>query len=299
VHVTSRFRTSLWTCRQGAEARAGYRAQTKRLLQPPVLASQLRRNGVNTRRKKLNRSLARPAIRCLAGSDLTANSRTLKNFKEASQARRTTVRIAVIDSNPLRLLGFCALLSSESDFDLQSLSLTEIGTHPEIDIVLLGSDRGRNVFEALTSLNRIRHGLGVIVTGCDLDDADILKAIAAGAKGYVDDASVGELARAIRIVWAGSVWAPRRVLAMFVEQACRYSRQAVSVNQRPFTDREKEVLGMLVAGCSNKEIAAPLGIEQRTVKAHIAKLMRKVGVANRVLLSVHAITHSLVPSRER
>jgi DNA-binding NarL/FixJ family response regulator len=263
------------------------------------LASQLRRNGVNTRRKKLNRSLARPAIRCPAGSDLTANSRTLRNFKEAPQARRTTVRIAVIDSNPLRLLGFRALLSSESDFDLQSLSLTEIGTHPEVDVVLLDSDRDRNVFEALTTLKRIRHGLGVIVTGFDLDDDGILKAIAAGAKGYVDEAaSIGELARAIRIVWAGSVWAPRRVLGMFVEQASRCSRQVISVNQRPFTDRENEVLGMLVAGCSNKEIAAPLGIEHRTVKAHIAKLMRKVGVTNRVLLSVHAITHSLVPSEK-
>ena len=215
-----------------------------------------------------------------------------------SQARRTTVRIAVIDSNPLRLLGFRSLLSSEPDFDLQSLSLTEIGTHPEIDVVLLGSDRGTNVFEALTNLNRIRHGLSVIVTGCDLDDADILKTITAGAKGYVDEAaSVGELARAIRIVWAGSVWAPRRVLAMFVEQASKYSSQVVSVYQRPFTDREKEVLGMLVAGYSNKEIAAPLGIEERTVKAHVGKLLLKVGVSNRIILSAYAITHSLVASR--
>ena len=55
---------------------------------------------------------------------------------------------------------------------------------------------------------------------------------------------------------------------------------------------------MLVAGCSNKEIAAPLGIEERTVKAHVAKLMRKVGVSNRVMLSVHAITQSLVASRD-
>jgi DNA-binding NarL/FixJ family response regulator len=53
---------------------------------------------------------------------------------------------------------------------------------------------------------------------------------------------------------------------------------------------------MLVAGCSNKEIAAPLGIEERTVKAHVAKLLRKVGVSNRVMLSVHAITHALVTS---
>jgi DNA-binding NarL/FixJ family response regulator len=64
-----------------------------------------------------------------------------------------------------------------------------------------------------------------------------------------------------------------------------------------FTDREKEVLELLVAGHANKEIGAALGIEERTVKAHIAKLLRKVGVDNRVTLSVHAITHSLVTRR--
>ena len=63
-----------------------------------------------------------------------------------------------------------------------------------------------------------------------------------------------------------------------------------------FTDREKEVLELLVVGRSNKEIGSVLGIEERTVKAHVAKLMRKVGVQNRIAFSVHAITHSLVTS---
>jgi DNA-binding NarL/FixJ family response regulator len=50
---------------------------------------------------------------------------------------------------------------------------------------------------------------------------------------------------------------------------------------------------MSVGGCSNKEIAAPLGIEERTVKGHVSKLFRKVGASSRVMLSVYAITHSL------
>ena len=51
---------------------------------------------------------------------------------------------------------------------------------------------------------------------------------------------------------------------------------------------------LLVAGRSNKEIGDALGIEERTVKAHVSQLMRKVGVQNRIALSVHAITHSLL-----
>jgi DNA-binding NarL/FixJ family response regulator len=223
----------------------------------------------------------------------------IRKFMETSPAKKTTVRIAVIDSDPLRFLGFRALLSSETDFELRAVSLAEIGTNQEVDVGLLGSHSGRNILEMLTTLKALCPRLDVIVTGCNMDEAAILAAIVAGAKGCVDEAaSVGELVRAIRIVQAGSVWAPRRVLAMFVEQAYRSSACGVSVGHRPFTRREKEVLRMLVAGCSNKEIAAPLGIEERTVKAHVAKLMRKVGVPNRVLLSVHVITHSLVASRE-
>jgi DNA-binding NarL/FixJ family response regulator len=80
------------------------------------------------------------------------------------------------------------------------------------------------------------------------------------------------------------------------------TRQRISGSHLPrrthyFTDREKEVLEMLVAGRSNKEIGSALGIEERTVKAHVAKLMRKVGVQNRIALSVHAITHSLVTAK--
>jgi DNA-binding NarL/FixJ family response regulator len=214
------------------------------------------------------------------------------------KVRKTTVQIAVIDNDPLRFIGFREVLSSESDFDLQSVSLAEIGTHQGADVILLGRHLGKNVIQVLTTLKALRPSIDVVVTGCNLDDSSILKIIAAGAKGYVDEsASAGELVRAIRTVRSGSVWAPRRVLSMFVEQAYRSSGHGISIGERPFTIREKEVLTMLVAGCTNGEIAAPLGIEERTVKAHVAKLMRKVGMPNRVMLSVHAITHSLVAPR--
>jgi DNA-binding NarL/FixJ family response regulator len=215
------------------------------------------------------------------------------------QAKKSMIRIAVVDSDPLRFVGFRSLLSSESDFNLESVSLAEIGTYENVDIVLLGNHPGKNAVEVLATMRSLRPGVGVIVTGCNMSDAAALTAITSGAKGCVDEsASVTELVRAIRVVHSGSVWAPRRVLAMFVEQAYRSPSNGVSLGARPFTSREKEVLTMLVSGCSNKEIAGPLGIEERTVKAHVAKLMRKVGVPNRVMLSVHAITHALVASPE-
>ena len=100
--------------------------------------------------------------------------------------------------------------------------------------------------------------------------------------------------QAIRVVSQGSVWAPRRVLSIFIERVSQSPGRFFPAGRTAFTDREKEVLEMLVGGRSNKEIGAPLGIEERTVKAHVAKLLRKIGVQNRIALSVHAVTHSLV-----
>ena len=213
-------------------------------------------------------------------------------------AKKTPIRIAVVESDPLRFVGFRALFDNEPDFELVSASLAEISVLQNIDLVLLGNRNGQNLFDVMASLKATRPDLRIIVTGSGIDEETILKAIASGAKGYVDEAaSPAEFVQAIRVVNDGSVWAPRRVLSMFIERVSSAPGRIFPAGRVSFTDREKEVLEMLVAGRSNKEIGAALGIEERTVKAHVAKLMRKVGVQNRIALSVHAITHSLVSAK--
>jgi DNA-binding NarL/FixJ family response regulator len=213
-------------------------------------------------------------------------------------AKKPTIRIAVVESDPLRFVGFRALFDSEPDFELISSSLTEVSNLQGIDLVLLGNRNGQNLFDLMAGLKASRPDLRIIVTGSGMDEETILKAIAAGAKGYVDEAaSPKEFVQALRVVNQGSVWAPRRVLSMFIERVSSAPGRIFPAGRVTFTDREKEVLEMLVAGRSNKEIGTALGIEERTVKAHVAKLMRKVGVQNRIALSVHAITHSLVTAK--
>jgi DNA-binding NarL/FixJ family response regulator len=217
---------------------------------------------------------------------------------KAVAVKKAPIRIAVVESDPLRFVGFRALFDSEPDFELVSASLADISGLPDIDLVLLGNRSGQNLFDLMASLKAARPDLRIIVTGSGMDEETILKAIASGAKGYVDEAaSPAEFVQAIRIVNQGSVWAPRRVLSMFIERVSSSPGRIFPAGRVTFTDREKEVLEMLVAGRSNKEIGSALGIEERTVKAHVAKLMRKVGVQNRIALSVHAITHSLVTAK--
>lgn len=216
---------------------------------------------------------------------------------KAAMVKKPHIRIAVVESDPLRFVGFRALFDAESDLELMSATVADLANRKDVDLVLLGSRNGQNLFDVMASLKAARPDLRIIVTGTGADDETILKAVAAGAKGYVDEAaSPAEFVQAIRIVHQGSVWAPRRVLSIFIERVTSSPGRIFPAGRVTFTDREKEVLELLVAGRSNKEIGSALGIEERTVKAHVAKLMRKVGVRNRIALSVHAITHSLVTS---
>jgi DNA-binding NarL/FixJ family response regulator len=218
---------------------------------------------------------------------------------KAPLTKNPLIRIAVVGTDPLQLMGFRSVFHSERDFELISSSLSDVETQQNIDLVLLGDRSSQNPFDMVATLKATRPNLRIIVIGSGTEEEPILKAIALGAKGYVDaSASSADFGQAIRVVNQGSVWAPRRVLSVFIERVNSSPRNLLFPDRMAFTIREKEVLQLLTAGRSNKEIAAKLGIEERTVKAHVSKLLRKNGVQNRIALSVHAVTHSLVPQQK-
>ncbi len=214
------------------------------------------------------------------------------------KSHKNAIHIAVVESDPLRFLGFRAILSSEEDFQIRGCTIPSILGSPDDDVILITFSGGAAFFAAMSALKALRPAVRIIVTGTDTSDDAILRAIAAGAKGYIaEDATPEEFKQAIRVVHSGSVWAPRRVLCTFIERATASPRRVLPQGEDRISEREREVLKLLVAGRSNKEIGDALGIEERTVKAHVGQLMRKVGVQNRIALSVHAVTHSLLLSR--
>src|SRR5207253_4017058 len=149
------------------------------------------------------------------------------------------IRIAVVESDPLRFVGFRALFDAETDFELISASLPDINTQQNIDLILLGNRNGQNLFDLMASLKAARPDLRIIVTGSGMDEETILKAIASGAKGYLDEAaSPTEFVQAIRVVNQGSVWAPRRVLSMFIERVSTSPGRIFPAGRVTFTDRE-------------------------------------------------------------
>jgi DNA-binding NarL/FixJ family response regulator len=204
------------------------------------------------------------------------------------------LRVALLEPEPIRVQGFVALFQDHPRIEFVVFELAQFLADQEFKLALIGLHGDKLPLPLVGTIHGLRPDVKLVVMGPDADDEVILQAISAGAKAYLEaSASPQQVEQAIMIVSQGSIWAPRRVLSIFVDRATKPSRSAVPSSAQ-FTVRETEVLKLLVAARSNREIARTLGIEERTVKAHVAKLMRKVGVENRIALSIYAVTNSIV-----
>ena len=214
-----------------------------------------------------------------------------------AKSQKPVIRIVLVDSDPLRFIGLRALLESEHDFELIHASVSDIERLDNVDVIMLANRRDNNSFDEVRRLKASYPQLRIIAIGSGMSEESILAALTSGAKGYVDGgASAAEFGRAVRVVSQGSLWVPRRVLSLFVERSSGLLGRHSFSTHKGFTPREQQVLKMLLEGKSNKDIGLPLGIKVRTVKAHVARLMSKVGVRNRIALSTYAVVHSLMSS---
>jgi DNA-binding NarL/FixJ family response regulator len=204
------------------------------------------------------------------------------------------LRVALLEPEPIRVQGFVTLFQDHPRIEFVVFELAQFLADQEFKLALIGLHGDKLPLPLVGTIHGLRPEVKLVVMGPDADDEVILQAISAGAKAYLEaSASPQQVEQAIMVVSQGSIWAPRRVLSIFVDRATKPSRSAVP-SSALFTVRETEVLKLLVAARSNREIARTLGIEERTVKAHVAKLMRKVGVENRIALSIYAVTNSIV-----
>jgi DNA-binding NarL/FixJ family response regulator len=210
-------------------------------------------------------------------------------------AVKRPIRIALVENDPLRFVGFRALFDGDPGFELQSCTPTSIFENHSYDLVLIGSRTGPAIYEVMAALKALDPWVRIITTGNVPSDEMALRSLCAGAKGHIEEsASAAEFKQAVREVHKGSVWASGHLISKFIERVTAIPRNVAREEPLVFTEREREVLHLLVSGRSNREIGSALGIEERTVKAHVAKLMRKAGVSNRIALSVHALTYSLL-----
>ena len=135
----------------------------------------------------------------------------------------------------------------------------------------------------------------VIVLTSYLDDATLLPALRAGAAGYLlKNAQPQEIARAVRAAHAGEALIDPVVAARMVETLAGESREEPLDRLTP---REREVLILIGRGFPNKLIARELGLSEKTVKAHVGRVLAKLEVTDRTQAAVIAVRAGLVDAR--
>jgi DNA-binding NarL/FixJ family response regulator len=208
---------------------------------------------------------------------------------ETSSQTTRKLKVGLLDFEPLRIAGLREIFAEQPDFQVVATDWATAFRDSAIDLVVVVL-RDQAFSLALLARLRSRHpGLKVLVIGAGSEPEKILDAITAGAKGWLEEtANPEQVMQAAYAILEGSIWAPRRVLSTFVDRALEGSAARRKRSNPRFTEREEEVLQQLVLARSNREIAQALSIREQTVKSYVARLMRKVGVGNRIALSVQA-----------
>lgn len=199
-------------------------------------------------------------------------------------AVREIIRIVVADDHPIVRDGLVAVLATQPDFAVigaagtgaEAVRLTLEQT-PDVLLLDLEMPDGDGV-ETLRRLQERGAAARVIIfTAFDTDER-ILAALRAGAQGYLlKGAPREELFRAVRTVAAGGSLLTPVVASRLLRHVAAPEAPATPA----LTERERETLLLLGRGLQNKEIAAQLGVRERTAKFHVAALMRKLGAGNR------------------
>lgn len=208
-----------------------------------------------------------------------------------------TIRVVVADDQDLVRTGLVMILGAQPGIDvvgeatdgIQALEVCK-RLRPDVllvDIRMPGLD-GVEVTRRLAGPDVSDPMAVVVITTFDLDEY-VLGALRAGARGFLlKDAGPELLVQALQAAASGdALIAPnvtRRLLATLVDSAPQELTQPVD----PLTGREEEVLALLARGRTNAEIAAELFIGLSTVKSHVASLMAKLGVRNRVEIAMWA-----------
>ena len=212
------------------------------------------------------------------------------------------IRVGLMTDEPIRLEGLTSIFEEHDQEGHAPLfpvigSMDELLTGSTLEYLVVDLNSSSCGMETLGAIRRIRPDIRLIVIGPEGNDETVMEAIIAGARAYLDLTAGPEMVRkAIEEVISGSIWAPRRLLSRLIDRMLAVSDTSL-INANPhLTDRERQVLELILMARSNREIAHQLGIEERTVKAHVGRLMRKAGAENRVDLSMRALHSPMTPN---
>ena len=198
------------------------------------------------------------------------------------------IKILIADDHLIIRQGLRLILETEPDFELvgeasdgaEAVSLCQKLT-PDVALMDL---RMPNM-DGLTAIERLRAeqpGVAVVILTTFNEDDLMLRGLQAGAHGYLlKDTDRATLFDTIRAAARGETLLQPDIMARLLARTNAPSPQAKPADPANLTEREQEVLTAVARGGRSKEIAAQLGISERTVKAHLASIYNKLGVDSR------------------
>ena len=205
------------------------------------------------------------------------------------------IRVLITDDHGVVRQGLRMFLSLDPDIQVvgeasDGREALEMARELVPDVVLM--DLLMPVMDGIAATEEIRRALPeveVIALTSVLEDASVTDAIRAGAIGYLlKGTNVEELHRAVRGAAEGRVQlAPEAAARLMREVRAPESPEAL-------TARETEVLELLARGHANKQIASSLYVSEKTVKAHVSAILKKLGVRSRTQAALHAVETGLV-----
>lgn len=211
--------------------------------------------------------------------------------------------IVIADDHAIVRDGLRALFAAEPGFKIVGLAATgdeavALAERFSPDVLLLDLSMPRlDGFGVLARLAERRLRARTILLTARIEREAVTKALALGARGVLlKDAPTAMLFKAVRAVAAGELWVSRDIVADLV-QALAATESSLKVADHPdfgLTSRELEIVQLVVAGYSNREIAARCSLSPDTVKHHVSNIFDKTGASSRVELARLADHHGLI-----
>jgi DNA-binding NarL/FixJ family response regulator len=208
-----------------------------------------------------------------------------------------TIRVLLVDDHQVVRRGLRTFLEVQDDIEVvgeASDGAEGVDRVEELrpDVVLMDIKMpGMDGIEALRRLRELANPAKVLIVTSFTEQRTVVPALRAGAAGYVyKDVDPEALAGAIRSVHAGHVLLQSEVAGALLAQDGPGTGQGRNTS---LTDREREVLGLIADGRSNREIARALVLSEKTVKTHVSNILMKLDLADRTQAALWAVRHGI------